>query len=229
MSETLARIKECEAQIEEVLWSLEIAGESGRSLEAYQNVEASLRELLEAAHPSERAEAQRVLAYCLLREGNMLRVMGRPDDASRLSEREIDAARASGDSLTLARSLMSRGTNLLVGGDIEQGRRLLEEARVLFSDGDSRDHKQGLGWCWVLQADLMNAGLVPGDAGDAVEAAGQALSELLPIESWPGVARAYGARAAANERLGDAAFAKRDREAQQEYEAKVQADARRGM
>jgi tetratricopeptide (TPR) repeat protein len=224
MSGKVTRIKECEARIEEALWSHEIAGENERALEAYQAVEADLGAFLGDPTGPVVAEVQRVLAYCLMREGNVLRVLGRSDEAGRLSEREIVAARASGDSITLARSLMSHGTNLVVGGSLDAGRRFLEEARSLFANGDSRDHRQGVGWCWILQADLMNAGLVVGDARDVIAAADRALAELLPIESWPGIARAHGARAQAHERLGDAAAAEADRAAQREAEAKVQPD-----
>jgi len=226
MNQKLAEIKQWEARIEETLWGPEIAGENDKALEAYRAVEAELGAVLPYSAPAVVVEAQRVLAYCLMREGNVLRAMGRPKEAARLSEREIAAARACGDSITLARSLMSRGTNVLVGGDVEQGTRLLREAKALFADGDSRDHRQGLGWYWILQADLMNAGLVAGDAGDVIVAADSALAELLPIENWPGAARAYSARAQAHEHLGDAAAAKGDRDAQQECEAKVCPDER---
>jgi len=222
MNEDLTRIKQCENRIEETLWSLEIAGENDKALETYRAAETELQAFLAVPEQPVVAEAQRVLAYCLMREGNVLRVMGRPEEAGRLSEREIAAARASGDSIALARSLMSHGTNLLVGGNLDRGRQLLDEAQYLFASGRSRDHRQGLGWCWILQADLMNAGLVPGDARDVIVAAGNALSVLLPIANWPGIARAHGARAQAHERLGDPVAAERDREAQRECEAEVQ-------
>jgi hypothetical protein len=222
MDAKLTRIKECEARIEEALWSLEIAGENEKALKAYQAAEAELGVFLGDPTGPVVAEAQRVLAYCLMREGNVLRVLGRSEEAGRLSEREIVAARASGHSLTLARSLMSHGTNLIVGGHADEGSRLLEEARTLFSGGDSPDHRQGLGWCWILRADLMNAGLLTWDAGAVVAAAESALSLLLPIENWPGVARAYAARAQARERLGDPAAAS-DRAAQRDAEARIKA------
>lgn len=195
MDQRLTKIKQCEARIEEVLWSLEVAGDNKGALEAYKAAEAELRALLADAAPSEMAETQRVLAYCLMREGNVLRATGHPDEAGRLSEEEIETARASGDSITLARSLMSHGTNLLVGGDLARGQSLLDEAKALFTSSDSYDHKQGLGWCWILRADLMNAGLLTWDAGAVISAAESALALLLPIENWPGVARAYAARA----------------------------------
>ena len=52
----------------------------------------------------------------LMRQGNILRQMGKSGQALALSEREIAAARASQNGITLARSLMSNGTNQIVAG-----------------------------------------------------------------------------------------------------------------
>jgi hypothetical protein len=131
------------------------------------------------------------------------------------------AARACGDQLTLARSLMSNGTNLIVGGEVERGLSMVEEAHSLFEAGDSDDFKQGLGWYWILQADLMNAGLIDGQASEVVLAADQALTILSPLQNWTGVARAYAARAQAYESVGDEAAAAVDRQKQRCYEDKV--------
>lgn len=70
-----------------------------------------------------------------------------------LGEREMAAAHTSGDGITLTRSLMSNGTNKIVGGDTGRGLGLLKEARSLFDTGQSDDHRQGLGWYWILRAD----------------------------------------------------------------------------
>lgn len=228
MTETSATIKQCEAQIEEALWSLEVSGEIGKALAAYRDAEAKLEVLdIAAGHPAY-AEQQRVLAYCLLRQGNILRQMGRSQEALALSEREIGAARVSGDNLMLARSLMSNGTNRIITGEVKQGLELLEEARVLFESSDSYDHQQGLGWYWVLQADLTNAGLIAGGPSAVIEMADRALAILLPIENWPGVARAYAVRAQAHENQGDSTAAAADREAQQRYESKIELEGSAG-
>jgi len=153
-----------------------------------------------------------------MRQGNILRQMGQTLEALELGEREIPAAQASGDELTLARSLMSNGTNLIVGGEVERGLIMVEEARSLFEAGDSDDFKQGLGWYWILQADLANAGLVDIQATEVIQAADQAFAILSPLENWPGVARAYAGRAQAYESIGDDSAAAADRQNQGYYE-----------
>jgi len=148
--------------------------------------------------------------------------MEKPQEATTLGEREIASARLSGDEITLARALMSNGTNLIVSGEINKGLGLIEEARKLFEKGDSYDHKQGLGWYWVLQADLANAGLVKKEPAEVIAIATRALDILKPIENWPGVARAYAARAKAHEKLGDDDEAAKDRQEQKVCESKIE-------
>jgi hypothetical protein len=67
----------------------------------------------------------------------------------------------------------------------------------------------------------MNAGLIDGQASEVVIAADQALTILSPLQNWTGVARAYAARAQANESIGDEAAAAEDRQKQGYYEDKV--------
>lgn len=215
-------IKEIENQIEKALWQVELKEELGHALEIYQDAEAKLEALgIEADNP-DYTEQQRVLSYCLMRQGNILRQMDRPQEALALGEREIAAARVSGDEITLARALMSNGTNLIVNGEMERGLKLLEEARRLFEKGDSYDHQQGLGWYWILQADLANAGLVKREPVEVIEIASRALDILKPIENWPGVARCYAARVKAYEKLGSYEKAAQDRREQQIIETKVE-------
>ncbi len=218
----LATLKQCENQMDAALWSLEVPGQNDKALEVYQEVETRLEALeLGDIHPAY-TEQQRILSYCLMRQGNLLRQMGQPEQALALSLREIAAARASGDSIALARSLMSNGANFIVTGDPKKGLSLLEESRLLFEKGDSYDHRQGLGWYWILQADLINAGLVTKSTSESIKAAGQALTILRPLENWPGVARAFSARAQALENLGKTAEAEGDRQEQKRYEAMVE-------
>ena len=113
---------------------------------------------------------------------------------------------------------MSNGTNLIVGGEIQRGLSLIKEARSLFEQGQSYDYRQGLGWYWILQADLGNAGLLGEQGPEATAAADRALEILLPLENWPGVARAHAARAQALESLGDSTAATAERELQYQYE-----------
>jgi hypothetical protein len=65
-----------------------------------------------------------------------------------------------------------------------------------------------------LRADLANAHVTSGGAPEALEAARQALVLLEPLENWPGVGRAYAARAIAYEALGDMRSTESARQAQ---------------
>jgi tetratricopeptide (TPR) repeat protein len=222
MIELSEKIKEIENQIEKTLWGLEVHDKLEKALEVYQDAEAKLEALgIEAGNPSF-ADQQRVLSYCLMRQGNILRQMEKPQEALTLGEGEVSAARASGDEITLARALMSNGTNLIVNGEIGRGLKLLDEARGRFENGDSFDHKQGLGWYWILQADLANAGMVKREPGEVKEIATHALDILKPIENWPGVARGYAARAKAYEKLGNEEQAQKDRQEQKVCESKIE-------
>jgi tetratricopeptide (TPR) repeat protein len=207
-----------EEQIEVTLATREQPGDLEAALEEYLAVEKDLLALDVGPDDPAFADQQRVLAYCLLRQGNMLRQLGRLEEAKLLSEREIAAARASGDQIALARTLMSYGSTAIASGDIDSGLVLLEEARTQFEGGDSYEHLQGLGWYWILQADLATAGLVAAEPDDVIASADKALEILTPIENWPGVARAYGARAQALEKLGKKDEAMADWESQLHYE-----------
>ena len=211
-------IGELEQQIDATLAAREQRGELETALEEYQAVEEGLLALGLAPDDPSFADQQRVLSYCLLRQGNMLRQLGRLEEAKLLSEREIEAARTSGDQIALARTLMSYGSTAIATGDLESGLVLLEEARTQFESGDSYEHRQGLGWYWILQADLATAGLVAAEPEDIIASADKALEILTPIENWPGVARAYGARAQALEKLGKKEEALADWESQLHYE-----------
>lgn len=216
------KIKEIEAQIEDGLWKFEVRDEIEKALEIYLEAESRLNELELTEEASAYPEMQRVLSYCLMRRGNLLRQMGKPEEARALGEREMDAARASGDEIMLARSLMSNGTNYIVTGEVEKGLALVEDSRAQFEKGKSYDHQQGLGWYWILQADLANAGLVEKTPAEIVEIVNNALEILKPIENWPGVARGYAARAKAYENMGNGDQAGQDRKDQQYYESKIE-------
>jgi tetratricopeptide (TPR) repeat protein len=215
-----------ENQIENGLHELELHDKLEKALKCYRQAESRLTELHIGQDEPEFAEQQRVLSYCLMRQGNILRQLGKPDEALALSEQEIIAARHSADDITLARALMSNGTNLIVSGKIDDGLKLIDEARQVFEQGESYDHRQGLGWYWILQADLANAGLIKKDPVDLENIASQALEILEPLENWPGVARAYAARSIAREKLGDQAGANLDREKQALAQSKIEAEDR---
>lgn len=222
MSNSAEKIKDIEGQIEKALWDLEVHEKLEQALEIYNQAESKLTGMSIPAGDPDFSEQQRVLSYCLMRKGNILRQMGKADEALALSEREIAAARSSGDEITLARALMSNGTNRLVSGQVDQGLQMLEESRQLFENGNSFDHRQGLGWYWILQADLANAGLVKKEPGEIIEIASHALSILEPLQNWPGVARAYAARAKVYEKLGETLLAAQDRDSQQAAEKNIE-------
>ncbi|MEA3325802.1 MAG: hypothetical protein U9R53_00570 [Chloroflexota bacterium] len=224
MNEILEKIKEIETQIEEGLWSYEIQEKKEEALEIYLCSEVQLKTLGVTVGESAYTEQQRVLSYCLMRQGNLLRQKGKSEEAVALGEREMVAAIASGDEVMLARSLMSNGSNYIVTGDVGKGLDLIEESRKLFEGGKSHDHKQGLGWYWILQADLATAGLIQRKPSEIIEITDQILEILEPIENWPGVARAYAARAKAHENMGKEEKAEEDRKKQQYYERKVEAE-----
>jgi tetratricopeptide (TPR) repeat protein len=222
MDKLSEEIKKIEDQIEKALWDSEVHEELDKALLDYQHAEDELEALgIEADNPAY-TDQQRVLSYCLMRQGNILRQLEKPQEALELGKREIAAARASGDPITLGRALMSTGTNLIVAGKVTDGLDLLDDAREMFERGESYDHKQGLGWFWILQADLANAGLVEKEPAEVIEIATHALEILEPIENWPGVARGYAARATAREKLGDEAGAVLDRQVQKVNEAKIE-------
>ena len=221
MSEPKSVFDQYENRVENALWSYEVKGQLEDALNEYRAVETDLAALSISSDHVASSEGQRVLAYCLLRQSNILRQLGQIVEAQALSEREVAAARASGDQLTLARSLMSNGTNLIVGGEVERGLSMVEEARNHFEAGDSDEFKQGLGWYWILQADLGNAEMVELKAADVVHAADQTLTILTPLENWPGIARVYAARVQAYERIGDDAEAAADRQKKGYYEDKA--------
>lgn len=221
MNKRTEKTKQIENQIEKALWDFEVRDKLDEALNVYQEAEVELEALGITADDPEHTEQQRVLAYCLMRQGNILRQKGKMQEAALLGEREIAAARACGDEITLARALMSNGTNLIVAGEIERGLKLIEDCRKLVENGDSYDHKQMSGWYWILQADLANAGLVKKEPAEIISNANHALDLLMPIENWPGVARAYAARATAHEKLGEVEEAKKDRAEQKIYENKV--------
>ena len=210
-------IKACESQIETALVDLEMQEKPEPALEVYLAVKSKLDALEPQAEHPEYPAHQSVLAYCLMRTANILRQLDRGTEAAKLTELEIAAARHSGDQVTLGRSLMSHGMTTILAGEIESGVTMIDEALTCFEYGESYDHIQGRGWLWILWADLSNAGLLKAEPEDVKHAANQAIALLLPIENWPGVARAYAARAAAYAALGDPDAADADREKQALY------------
>jgi tetratricopeptide (TPR) repeat protein len=217
MSAVLDTIQRCEDSIDQAHYTLERQGRLGEALNAYQGVEDELDKLGRMPFHAEYHELQRVLASCLLRQGSVLRQLGRAQQAVETAERELKAARASGDRLTLARGQLSYANAHLSGGDRQRGLHAIDEARRIFESGDRPEDRRGLGQYWLLRADLLNAGSVPGEASDALQATGNALAILEPLEDWAAVAHAYAARAQAHAALGNPQAAEADRAASKRY------------
>jgi tetratricopeptide (TPR) repeat protein len=208
-----------DARMDTILVTLERPGRVEAALAAYREVEREVLAQTLTPHDSGYVTQQRMLAYVLLRQGNLLRQLDRGPEALALAERELTAARASGDALTAARTEFSLGTTLLANREIERGREHLERARELFAGIDAPEGRQGLGWYWIIRADLARVGLMEATPEEVIGFAEAALEVLLPVENWAGVARSYAARAHAWEQLGRLDAAAADREAEARYTA----------
>ena len=215
------QIKKAEERIDSALWGLEKHGELAEALERYQAVATELESLEVKAQSTDYHEQQRVLAYAYLRIGNVLRQLGRSDEALQAGVRELECARESGNDIALARTLMNFGTTLLTGGQVEKGLAYIEQSRPIFKKGESFDHKQGLGWYWILQTELCLPGIAEAEPKNLLSFLDTALEILEPIQNWTGVARAYGLRAKVHESQGRTGLAAADRKLQAEYQARV--------
>ncbi len=196
MKEVLENIKEIEENIEEVLNKYEIKEENERALEEYKKLEKNLTSL--SINDSEVEcfkEYNRVSAYLYMREGNILRILGKAEEAIKVQKLEIESARNSEDEITLARSLFSSAVQNISSGNIKEGTLLLEGALQEFNKGNSTDHKQGAGWIWIIRADIMNAEIIEANHEEIVETCNKAIELLKPINNWQGLVRAYQARA----------------------------------
>jgi len=214
-------IKNCEAQLDSALVKFEQKERLEEALVAYREIDAALTQLELPSDHAHYREKQRVQAQCLLRLGNMLRQLDKTPEALEVAKRELETGRAAGDTISLARTLISYGATLITTGEKERGLALMEEARRLFGQSASDDYKQGLGWYWILQADLAHAGITQKKPAEVIAFADTALHLLLPIKNWSGVARAYAARAQANKNWGNLKAAADDSTAQVKYQALV--------
>jgi tetratricopeptide (TPR) repeat protein len=197
-----AQLKDLETRTEAVLGTLEQDGRWAEALQVYHDAGAAADALSVPRGDPAYKPARKLRAYLYLREANALRALGRQTEAQPLAERELSAAMASGDHLSIARAMLSLGSTCLANGQAERGLKLLADAGPMFAHHDDPEHRQGLGWWHIVQAEVSNAGLSPATADQALADAGQALALLRPLENWPGIARAHAARAAALERLG---------------------------
>jgi tetratricopeptide (TPR) repeat protein len=220
-TELARQIHQAEARVDSALAEAEQQGRLEDALGHYEGVVADLERLEIDSDSPEYREHQRVLAYTYLRVGNALRQLGRKEEALQAGEKELECARNSGDDIALARTLMNFGATLLASGQVEKGLDSVEQSRPLFEQGETYDHKQGLGWYWILRTELALAGLDEAKPESLLGLADTALAILEPIENWAGVARAYELRARVHESQGRADAASADRSRAAEYKARV--------
>jgi len=187
-------IRSLEKQLEETLITLEQKNKSESALNSYRTIEHKLLVLIESNNEDNK-EIYRVLSQVYLRQAEMLRELGQPEEASKVHEKELEYAKRSQNSLTQAQSIFSSAIHLLSNRQMEEGLSLLEEAKRAFEKGDTNDHKQGVGWYWIILADLGNKKLIKVSRSDIVDYCNKALEILLPINNEAGVLRAYKAMA----------------------------------
>lgn len=219
MTDFEATLKDLQARTDSSLEALEQDQRWAEALELYQLAGAEVEALPiprdDPTYTGAYREARRVRAYLYLREANALRALGRPQEAAALGEKEVEAAWASGDMITIARATFSLGGTCLANGEMERGLKLLDDSKGMFEHGQGEDFQQGLGWWYIIQADIRNNGMLPDTPQAALELANQALALLRPLKNWPGVARAHAARAQAYDQLGNAEQARLARAAEQ--------------
>lgn len=203
MSDWSTTLQDLERRVDAALGTLEQDNQWAEALAHYHAAGAEVDALpIPKTDPAYRP-SRKLRAYLYLREANALRALGRPTEAEPLADLELDAAMASGDRLTIARAMFSLGASCVANGQMARGLKLLEDARPMFEHGPDADHQQGLGWWHIIQADLSNSGLHQPDPAYALENAHHALALLRPLENWPGIARAYQARAKAYAKQGN--------------------------
>jgi tetratricopeptide (TPR) repeat protein len=191
-----------EKQLKDALIAYEQQEKYELALEKYKSVENEIHRLIEDGE-GEIGQAYQLLAQCYLRQAGMLRQLGMLDEASKINKKEIESARLSGSSITYAQSLFSTGINLLSNRQMEEGLHLLIEAKKSFEEGDSIDHKQGVGWYWIILADLGNKKLINVTSEEIIHFASEAIDILTEIQNAPGISRAYQARAIAYQNIGN--------------------------
>ncbi|MGH2521765.1 MAG: hypothetical protein ACRDH2_04595 [Anaerolineales bacterium] len=203
MPDLAARLREIEEKTDAALGPLEQEGQWAEALAVYQSAGGEVDALqIPKSNPAYK-DAQRLRAYLYLREANALRALERYAEAEPLANRELDAAMASGDGLSIAQAMFSFGASCLANGEVERGLKFLADSKPMFEHHADVEHRQGLGWWYLIQADIRNAGLVADAPEAALGFARDALEILRPLENWSGVARAHAARAKAYERIGD--------------------------
>lgn len=220
-------LSEIEHRTEDALTALEQAERWDEALEVYRAAGEEVDNFVfSRKDPNEKQayrEAKRIRSYLYMREANAYRALGRPQDAVKPSELSLETALASGDGISIARAMFSLGTTYMASGDKERGLKHFNDSKGMFEHATDEDHQQGLGWWYIIKADLRNKGYIEGPPQMALEAANKALELLRPLKNWPGVARAHEARAAAYDHMGDTHNAELARTAQKMAQEMVKA------
>jgi tetratricopeptide (TPR) repeat protein len=191
-----------EKEIETVLVEYEQTEQYEQALQRYLLLEQKISKWID--HNTEDiADAYGLLAQCYLRQGGMLRQLKKFDEATLINKKEIASAKLSGNTITYAQCLFSSGINHLSNRNIGEGLTLLNEAKKSFEAGDSSEHKQGVGWYWIILADLGNKKIIDASNEEVIYFASQAIDILTPIRNFPGISRAYQARSIAYRHLGE--------------------------
>lgn len=207
MQERLSSVLDgCEATIEEVIWEGERQGEHEQALAILDGVIERLVGLDIAAGAEHLGRRQGLLAMAAMRKANIYR-QAHDLDAAAAADRQASAAAETADDLSRGRCLLSMAGTAFASGRSDEGAQLLETARGAFATDSGEEHRQGLGWSWLLYADVVNAGLIDVAVTEAVSSAARALATLRAIQNWAGVSRAYQAIAAAEESMGETEIA----------------------
>jgi tetratricopeptide (TPR) repeat protein len=222
MDEILQTITDSESEIARAHREFESQGRISEALAAYQKIEHRLERLdiRPLGHPHR--ERGRVLAVCLGRQTECLLVLGRYPEAAETSERQLAAARLSGDLITLADALLMDGYTRILKGNLTGGEHAMREARRLFESADTEEHLTGLAKYWMLGSELILKGTLPGGSEEALDAADHAIKVLQVIEDRAMTAAAYTARAKAHRALGDEQAAAADLQRALQVKAKIQ-------
>ena len=175
----------------------------------WDEAEAHYRHVREGATDAPSAD----LADLRMRHANALLELGRFDEARRAFDDALDAAKAAGDPVVLARALLGAGVFSASRGDLARGEDFLLGALDRFHAVHDHDGLQGEGWA------LLNLAAIYGKSKRldlAFVTFDKARERLLAIENWVGVATAWELQARLRGTLGDA-----DRMAQDLHEAMV--------
>ncbi|WP_108670333.1 hypothetical protein [Peribacillus acanthi] len=206
-----------EKEMEEILHTYEQHNKFKEALQGYLEIEEKIVDFMNKSEEG-KTVGYRILSQCYLRIGNMYRSLGNPVEANKYNLKELECASRSGDTITYAQSIFSKAINLISNKNVQEGLKFLDQSKELFTSGSTFDHIQGVGWYWIIKADLANKGIVPQPNEAIIEFSNLALEQLLPINNYPGIARAYQARSIAYNAMGETALAQEDVIKTKEYQ-----------